>query len=288
MPVSTGDKNDAFLEQLSPEDQKLLEQLPKPLPEESGSKTPRNEPSEPPHESSYQKKPASDSTEPDPAAPTEADELREAFFPMVEDAVQQALYGPRESLQTFLEPMLRQTVRRAIAEQMESSQLFQEAGPIDRLIWNLKALTSGRTYDEVVFEHTKRYHVEEIYLFSEDLKWLISYASHDPARHGSPSKVKATARLLRTRLSALRDEEYSAFNLPEKRIGVLREGKHTVLVAVVKGRSNALIRSDLDYLQFQIEERYGRELRDPDNVFLQTLQPILESGLLIQAPPATS
>jgi hypothetical protein len=287
MPVLTGkETEEAIRERLPERSEYQSEAFAEPTPSPSPA-APTLPPLSPQTESPFKKDERARPRRRGPSAATEAEEFQSAFFPMVEEAVQQALYGPRESLQTYLEPMLRQTVRRAIAEQMETAHLFHEVGSIDRLLWHLKALVSSRTYDEIVFDHTKRYQVEELYLFSEDLKWLISYASHDPARHGSPRKVKATVRLLRSRLGALRDEEYSAFDLPEKRLGVLREGKHTVLVAVMRGRANALIRSDLDYLQFQIEERYGRELRDPDNVFLQALQPILEGGLLIQAPPAS-
>ena len=214
----------------------------------------------------------------------EAAALAEALAPLIgmggtSDA------QPQEPLHTYLEPMLRQTVRRAIAEQLESARMFANASLLDRVLWRLEALVSSRTYEEIVFERTHRYQVEELYLFSHDLRRLLSYASHDPAQHGSPRKVRPTVRVLRARLGDLQGKDEHAFDLPLGRLGLVREGKFTLLVAVLRGRSNSLIRTDLDYLQFQIEERYGEQLRNPENVFMHTLQPMLEAGLLIQAPP---
>ena len=260
-------------------------------PEDSGE-VPAGKDPEPSPESVPEATPAPESAQPrfrkrDPSSPAdEAEALEDALAPMIEKAVSSALYGPKESLHTYLEPMLRQTVRRAIAEQLESSRLFSNASLLSRLLWRLEALVSSKTYDEIVFDRTHRYQVEEIYLFSRDLRRLLSYASHDPAQHGSPRKVRPTVRVLRARLGDLRGKDEHAFDLPLGRLGLVREGKFTLLVAVLRGRSNALIRADLDFLQFQIEERYGRQLRDPQNVFMHTLQPILEAGLLIQAPPA--
>ena len=67
-------------------------------------------------------------------------------------------------------------------------------------------------------------------------------------------------------------------------MAIIREGKHTLLVALVRGRSNALVRADLDYVLRQAEDRFGERLEDETDAFLHVLQPILEGCLLIQSP----
>ena len=215
---------------------------------------------------------------------TTDEDLKEAFFPMLETTLSKALYAPETGLHTYLEPMLRSTVRRAIAEQLESSRQFGEIGALDRLAWRLSALFTSRTYDEIVFDRTRRYQVEEVFLLRKKSRTLISYASHDPARHASPRRIQSTVRMLVAKLKGVDDGEQLSFDLPERRVALVRNGNHSLLVAVLRGASNALVRADLDYIQRQAEERFGSRLEEECEAFIHVLQPILEGCLLIQAP----
>jgi hypothetical protein len=212
------------------------------------------------------------------------EDLKEAFLPMLETTLAKALYAPETGLHTYLEPMLRSTVRRAIAEQLESSRQFGEIGALDRLAWRLSALFTSRTYDEIVFDRTHRYQVEEVYLLRKKSRTLISYASHDPARHASPRRVQSTVRMLVAKLKGAGEDGSLSFDLPERRVALVRSGNHTLLVAILRGSSNALVRADLDYIQRQAEERFGSRLAEDGEAFIRVLQPILEGCLLIQAP----
>ena len=180
--------------------------------------------------------------------------------------------------------MLRCTVRRAIAEQMESSRQFRHIGAWDRLAWRLRALFTSRSYDDIVFDRTRRYQVEEVYLLRRGSRSLVSYASHDPARHASPRRIQATVRLLVGKLKTLDGSFESSFDLPEHRLALVREGRYCLLVAVLRGRSNALVRVDLDYILHQAEARLGSRLEHQSDALITVLQPILEGALLIQSP----
>jgi len=215
--------------------------------------------------------------------PTDQD-LADAFRPLLQSSLEQALFGRDTSIHGYLEPMLRNTVRRAIAEQMESARQFREAGAFDRLAWRLRALVTSRSYDDIVFDRTRRYHVEEAYLLRRKSKTLVSYASHDPARHASPRRIRSTLRLLVSKLDAPDGSLETSFDLPEGRLGLVREGRFCLLVAILRGRSNALVRADLDYLLHQAEERFGERLERDSEAFIHVLQPVLEGCLLIQSP----
>jgi hypothetical protein len=214
---------------------------------------------------------------------TDAD-LHQALFPLIEAAVGQSLYAPEGGLHGYLEPMLRTTVRRAIAELDGPDQPFGAAGMLDRMMWRLQALCTSRTYDEIVFEKTARHRIEAVLLLGKDALDLISYASTDPGCHASPRRV---APLLREVLPRVRDRDGAlnlSFNLTDQRRGVVREGRFTYLLAIVHGELDEFAQADLDFIQRRVEERFGRRLQDPSDPLLQRIQPLLEDCLLIRSP----
>ena len=220
---------------------------------------------------------------PDTPEPTD-DDLKSALFPLIESAVGESLYAPQTGLHSYLEPMLRTTVRRAIAELDGPEQPFSSAGVLDRMMWRLQALCTSRTYDEIVFDKTARHRIEAVLLLGKDALDLISYASTDPGCHASPRRI---APLLRDVLPRMRDREgalHLNFGLPEQRKGVVREGRFTYLVAVVHGELDEFAQADLDFIQRRVEERFGTRLQDPSAPLLPRIQPLLEDCLLIRSP----
>ncbi len=213
-------------------------------------------------------------------------QLVEALLPIVESSLEKALYAPKTGLHMYLEPMLRATVRRAIAEQMQTIHHFGKISIFDRFSWRLKALFTSRTFDDIVFERTHRYRVEEVYLLRYQSHSLISYASHDPSRHSTSRKIKYDLSRLVAELKDANGELRKSFKLPNRNAAVVRCGENCFILACVRGPINALVRADLDYILNQIEQRFGERLRDQGQHFLHVLQPLLEGCLLIQSPQA--
>lgn len=212
--------------------------------------------------------------------------LRDALRPMINDSVNKFLYTPSHGIHSYLEPMLRSTVRRAIAEQMDDISPFQDVSGWDKLAWKMRALFSSRSYEDVVFDYTKRYQVEEVFLLRRHTRSLISYASNDPSRHAQQKKVQGTVKKISAQCSSNTEDGKLATTLDweDKRQLVIRRGEHCTLVAVVNGSSNAILKSDLDYALRQAEERFGVSLEDESDIHLQVLQPLLEGCLLIKSP----
>ncbi|MBT8044236.1 MAG: hypothetical protein KJO79_04735, partial [Verrucomicrobiae bacterium] len=211
-------------------------------------------------------------------------DLREALRPIIEPTVDQFLYTPNQSIHSYLEPMLRSTVRRAIAEQMEDASPFRGVSGWDKFTWKMRALLTSRTYDDIVFDQTKRYQVEEVYLLRPKTRSLISYASHNPAKHANPNKVKGVVKKIAAR-TAEKDQSHDGI-LPweNNRHLMIRKGNHSVIAAVIHGTANAILKSDLDYTLRQAEDRFGKTLETESDIHLQVLQPLLEGCLLIQSP----
>ena len=216
------------------------------------------------------------------------DDLREAFGPIVEDAVRKAVYAKENGIDTYLEPMLRATIRRALAEYAPASRPFQPPGAWDRFIWHVQALFTSRTYEDIFFEKTRRFQVEEVFLLDSASLALVSYASCDPARHASVGRVSGTVHRLALQL---RDEEgkiRQSFEASDRRHVISRQGSHVVLMAIVRGHPGELAFSDLEFALRRIEDHFREQFQQEGSALLYPLQPFLEDCLLIQAPASAA
>lgn len=216
---------------------------------------------------------------------TDAD-LSEAFGPIIRQAILSFALTPEHGMSAELEPLLRATIRRALAEYNPTSRPFRPPGLLDRFFWRLLALLTSRTYEEVLFEKTHRFQVEEVYLLDRQSLALISYASNDPARHAAPRRIESTVLRLAQQVRDRQGGPVPAFGLPDRRTALTCHGELGILVAVTRGTPNELLLADLDFSLRRIEDRFRPRLKSPHQPLLQELQPFLEDCLLIQAPAA--
>lgn len=216
------------------------------------------------------------------------DDLREAFGPIVQEAVRKAVYAQENGIDTYLEPMLRATIRRALAEYSPANRPFHAPGTFDRIMWHLQALFTSRTYEDILFEKTHRFQVEEVFLVDAASLALVSFASSDPARHSSARRIGSTVQRIAMQL---RDDEgkiRSSFELPDQRNAISREGRFVTLVAIVRGRPNELVIADIEFALRRIEDRFREQFKQEGSALLHALQPFLEDCLLIQAPASAA
>ena len=75
---------------------------------------------------------------------------------IIQQALREAVHASEAEMVRQLEPLLRATIRRALAEYAPSSHPFRPPGWLDRCCWHLSALFSSRTYDDIVFEKTPK------------------------------------------------------------------------------------------------------------------------------------
>lgn len=217
------------------------------------------------------------------------EDLTEAFAPIVQAAVRRAVYeSDSGKIDAFLEPMLRATVRRALAEYSPASRPFQPPGFIDRTVWRMQALFSSRSFEDVLFEKTHRFQVDEVLLFDAHTLALISFASCDPARHSSAKRVEGSAHRIALQI---RDEAGGirrSFDQADGRNVIAEAGEHVVLVAIVRGRHNELVLADLGFCLHRIEDHFRERFEEAGSALMHALQPFLEDCLLIQAPASAA
>lgn len=206
----------------------------------------------------------------------------------MEEAVRRAVYAKENGIDTYLEPMLRATIRRALAEYTPASRPFQAPGALDRFVWHVQALFTSRTYEDIVFEKTRRFQVEEVFLLDFASLALVSYASCDPARHASTHRVSGTVHRLALQL---RDEHgcpRPSFQLPDGRVVISKSGSHVVLTALVRGQPGEMLFDDLSFALRRIEDHFREQFQQEGSELLHTVQPYLEDCLLIQAPASAA
>lgn len=216
------------------------------------------------------------------------DDLREAFGPIVEDAVRKAVYAKENGIDTYLEPMLRATIRRALAEYAPAARPFQPPGALDRFVWHVQALFTSRTYEDIFFEKTRRFQVEEVFLLDAKSLALVSFASCDPARHASARRVNGTVQRLALQLRGESGEIRRSFDLSDRRSVIAREGRHVVIMALVRGQAGELVHADLEFALRRIEDHFRERFEQHGSELLLSLQPFLEDCLLIQAPASAA
>jgi hypothetical protein len=217
-----------------------------------------------------------------------------AIETMIKRAVKDTfLAHEREQLElhSIVEPLLRQTIRRVIAEQTPSDRPFQAPGLLNRYYWRLLALFQSKTYEHIVFEKTRRYRVEEVFLFSRSYLELLSFASVDPSRHCSRQRIGRRAHELISEAVDRTGARRNTFAIGEHREAHLRYSEHAYLIAVVYGHAHTTCLQDLDHILSRIQLHYGSKLaakiQDFDILHL-SLQHMLEDCLLIQAPLAAA
>ncbi|MBC8125931.1 MAG: hypothetical protein H8M99_02130 [Gloeobacteraceae cyanobacterium ES-bin-144] len=229
-------------------------------------------------------KPATNRAEPD----FTDDDLREAFGPIVEQAVRKAVYANENGIDTYLEPMLRATIRRALAEYAPASRPFHAPGMIDRLIWHVKALFTSRSYEDIFFEKTRRFQLEEVFLLDNSTLALISFASCDPARHASARRVAGTVHRLALQLRDDDGKIRPTFDSSDQRKIVSRQGSFVVLMAILRGNPGELVFADLEFALRRIEDHFREQFQQSGSDLLHPLQPFLEDCLLIQSPASAA
>lgn len=243
-------------------------------------------------EPSVSEQPVGDSpfTAAPPLEPEYSDkDLKEALAPLMQDVVREAVYaGERSNVDAMLEPMLRATVRRALAEYSPANRPFEAPGFIDRTIWRMQALFSSRTFEDVLFEKTHRFQVDEVFLFDVKTLALVSFASCDPARHSTAKRVESSAHRIAMRL---RDDEgniHCSYERADGRNVISEVGEHVLLAAVVRGQPNEVILADLGFCLHRIEEHFQERFEQAGSALMHALQPFLEDCLLIQAPASAA
>ncbi len=204
--------------------------------------------------------------------------LGEAFSPTLESSLTHAIKKDPtpiiEAIFPVITPALRKAINAAISELVLSfNQLLEKSLSPKSIIWRFQAWRSGQNYAEFILLKTLRYRVEQVILIDRHSSLVMAMKTAAQVQSQDPEQVSAM-------LSAISDFVSDSFSADgENQLEAIRLGDFvlematsptTILVAAVRGISNAQIKQQLvqtqealySKCQKQLQNFKGRRLED--------------------------
>ena len=190
-------------------------------------------------------------------------ELGNALKPVIEDAVLDTLKENPKVIIEIVYPVLGRAIRKSIAAALQSlvATIENQAASVfsvERLKWRWQAITSGRSYAEIVLANSVLFSVDEVLLIHRETGLLLVHASRDPEK-------ARDADLVSSMLTAIEDFARDSFDLDdEDSLSSFTMGGQTVLIrtspllviaAAVEGSPTAKVTNQLD----EVMERIHRD-----------------------------
>ena len=190
--------------------------------------------------------------------------LGEVLAPALEKATASSIRNDPRALIDILYPVIVPAIRRSVGDSIDNT--FQSLNESLRqsltwrgLRWRFEAWRTGRTFAEVVLNHTLIYQVEHVFLIHNHSGLLISHVAAEDAASPDPQLVSSM-------LTAIQDFVRDSFKgdaqqgVDTLRLGDLRlwcePGQYAMLVAVIRGNPPEELRNKLrDALTHIHEER---------------------------------
>jgi OOP family OmpA-OmpF porin len=213
-----------------------------------------------------------------------------ALNPILEETFVRLVRRNPRLLIEILFPILLPTIRRAVASLFASltqslNQTLDQAFSVQGLRWRLEALSTGKTFAEVVLSHTLLYRVEQVLLIQRDSGLLL-------AHQAAPGTSVQDGALVSGMLTAIGDFVRDAFDPGAglntvnfgDRVLVVEQSAQAILAAVVRGAPPKELQGRLQDTLSEIHTRFAEELRrySGDNKIFTDAHPMLEALLETQ------
>ena len=205
---------------------------------------------------------------PDALAHCDDDRLSEVLTPPVESALTRSVRrNPRpmaEALFPVMGPAIRKAITHALSGMIESlSRTLEHSVSVRALKWRLVAWRTGKSFAEVVLLNTLVYRVEQVFLIHASTGLLLQHVVADSVSAQDADMVSGM-------LTAIRDFARDSFGgraedtLETFRVGeltgVVEQGPHAYVAAVVRGATPPDLRPTLQHAIETIHLQFADEL----------------------------
>ncbi|WP_158539586.1 OmpA family protein [Meiothermus sp. QL-1] len=222
--------------------------------------------------------------------------LQYALAPLLEETFAQLVRRNPGLLVEILFPVLLPAIRRAVASLFAAltqslNQTLEQVLSPQGLRWRLEALSTGRSFAEVVLSHTLLYQVEQVLLIHRESGLLLAHVV------GEGVQVQDGV-LVSGMLTAISDFVRDSFDPSAglntvnfgERVLVVEQGPRALLAAVVRGTPPPGLAERLGEVLAEVHTRFVQELRhyDGDNRPFQQAHGALEGLLETQFKPRPS
>ncbi|WP_051529417.1 hypothetical protein [Meiothermus cerbereus] len=213
--------------------------------------------------------------------------LQYALNPIIEETFLRLVQRNPKLLVDILFPVLLPAIRRAVTSLFASltqslNQTLDQVFSVQGLRWRLEALSTGKSFAEVVLSHTLLYRVEQVLLIQRSSGLLLAH------RVAEGVKVQDGA-LVSGMLTAIGEFVRDSFD-PEaglntvnfgERVLVVEQSPQAILAAVVRGVPPQALQERLQDTLLEIQVRFGEAFSSyngDDAVFAET-HPLLDALL---------
>jgi len=217
-------------------------------------------------------------------AKSDAD-LQRALSPVLEESFALLIRRNPKEFVEILFPVMLPAIRRAVASMFSSlvqsfNQTLDQAFSPRGLRWRFEALTTGKSFAEVVLSHTLLYRVEQALLIHRESGLLLSHVVAEGVNVQDGAMVSGM-------LTAIGDFVKDSFdpnanlntvNLGERVLAV-EQAPSTVLAVVVRGSPPQELKDRLQDVLSEVHMRFGQEIEDYSGKDIEGLRPLLESLL---------
>lgn len=194
------------------------------------------------------------------------------LLPFVEEAMHKSIQKDPQRLADILFPVMGPAIRKAVSEDLKRmiaaiNTTLESGFSPKTLKWRLQALTSKRSFTEILMANSYVYHVSHIFLIHRDTGILLHEEQAKESR-------ALEADLISSMLTAIRDFVSDSFKssgagtLDEVQVGdlniLVEQGPYAVVAAIIEGRPPADYRLTLSETIEAVHFNQGTDLEKFD------------------------
>lgn len=222
--------------------------------------------------------------------------LRHALQPIIEQSIRISVLRDPSMLADALFPIIGAAIRKAVATEVQSilrtiNGVVEQRFSFRSLAWRWEAVTTGRSFGEVVMLRSLLYRVEQVFLIHRATGLLLAHRAADTA-------VVKDADMVSGMLTAIQDYVRDSFGanqadkLETMQVGeltvLIQYGPSAILAGVLRGYPPQGLESVFQSVLETISSEYVEQLADfnGDVTPFESCQPLLKKCFMGQAQPA--
>ncbi len=213
--------------------------------------------------------------------------LQYALNPIIEEALLRMVQRNPRLLVDIVFPVLLPAIRRAVTSLLASltqslNQTLDQVFSLQGLRWRLEALTTGKSFAEVVLSHTLLYRVEQVLLIQRSSGLLLAHRVAEGVRVQDGALVSGMLTAIGEFVRDSFDPEagLNTVNFGE-RVLVVEQSPQAILAAVVRGVPPQALQERLQDTLLEIQTRFAEDFSSysGDNAVFARADPLLDALL---------
>ena len=223
---------------------------------------------------------------------TENTRLANALSPTIEKTLNLSVQRNPQPIVDAIFPIIGPAIRRSIREALKSmmdtvNTVLENSLSPKSIRWRVEALSSGKSFSEVVLAHTLDYRVEQLFLIERHSGLLILqlYADTVEVKDGDviSGMLKAVQDFVRDSFDIKKDAVLESLEIDGLEV-LIEPGPKAILAAVIRGIPGQEVKDRMKEIIETIHLQHGPLLEsfEEDTTSSEPLIPFLRGGLLTQ------